>query len=284
MDLELFAGLLSEHPYQFAVEFFRTFELSCILRNSIPEGLGLDLGCGDGLITRQILSRANAADRTLVGLDIEPAETQLAEDLGQYARIHTCPADAIPEPDDIFDFVLSVCVLEHIPNLSGVFAEVSRVLKPGGMFLFSVPSMSMHECLRGSLLPWRSREKYLKIFDERNAHEHYFSVPETTESLNRNGLELVQVFPFLTPEQLRRWETLSRFTGGILYALAGNKPSRRPVTIQRKLGMRKKNSLMLPLGLSRVLAGILKMGCPVDAEASLDNAGCFYFIARKIGD
>lgn len=43
-------------------------------------------------------------------------------------------------PDRSFDLVVSSDVFEHIPDLEGAFAEVQRVLKPGGAHIFSVPS------------------------------------------------------------------------------------------------------------------------------------------------
>jgi SAM-dependent methyltransferase len=45
----------------------------------------------------------------------------------------------LPFPDNSFDSVVSFEVLEHVFNLDEVLCEISRVLKPGGTFLMSVP-------------------------------------------------------------------------------------------------------------------------------------------------
>jgi SAM-dependent methyltransferase len=42
-------------------------------------------------------------------------------------------------PDKSFDLIISSDVLEHVPNVEGAFAEFHRVLKPGGICIFTVP-------------------------------------------------------------------------------------------------------------------------------------------------
>ena len=45
----------------------------------------------------------------------------------------------LPFKSDLFDFVLSFDVLEHVNNVERVFSEVYRVLKPGGEFCSVFP-------------------------------------------------------------------------------------------------------------------------------------------------
>jgi len=49
----------------------------------------------------------------------------------------------IPLPDASQDVVCAFCVLHHIPNVSTVVAEISRVTRPGGLFLVREPCSSM---------------------------------------------------------------------------------------------------------------------------------------------
>ena len=44
--------------------------------------------------------------------------------------------EALPYADETFDAVVCVHLLEHVASLSRVLAEASRVLRPGGIFLF----------------------------------------------------------------------------------------------------------------------------------------------------
>ncbi len=60
-------------------------------------------------------------------------------------RAHTIPrlcalAEAIPLPTNQFDVVTATWLLEHLPDPKAVFREVSRVLKPGGSFIFLTPN------------------------------------------------------------------------------------------------------------------------------------------------
>jgi len=44
--------------------------------------------------------------------------------------------EGLPFPDRAFDTVVCVDVLEHVQDLAAVIAQVGRVLRPGGLFLF----------------------------------------------------------------------------------------------------------------------------------------------------
>jgi SAM-dependent methyltransferase len=46
--------------------------------------------------------------------------------------------------DDTFDLVVSLDVMEHVYNPADAFREVSRTLKDGGMYIFTVPMINKH--------------------------------------------------------------------------------------------------------------------------------------------
>ncbi len=48
----------------------------------------------------------------------------------------------LPYPDGFFDCVLSNQTLEHMKEIFFVFSEISRVLKPGGIFIIGVPNLA----------------------------------------------------------------------------------------------------------------------------------------------
>ena len=47
---------------------------------------------------------------------------------------------ALPWPRNSFDFVFATSVFEHVRDQGTAYAEINRVLKPGGVFLNSFPS------------------------------------------------------------------------------------------------------------------------------------------------
>jgi SAM-dependent methyltransferase len=226
-----------------------------VVAHGLPAGRGLDLGCGDGLLTMILLEETGPRD--IVGVDPDPAETARARELGIYAAVHTCGGADVPEPDSSFDWILSNSVLEHIDVIEPVLGEVARLLRPGGEFIFTVPGPGFHACLRGPVLPGSSREAYLQHLDERLAHRRYWGPDEWGPALASHDLRITNTVTYLDARSVRRWESISRMTAGVLYGLGGRRA--RPIEIQRKLGMRRSGARM-PLPLARSLATVFAAG------------------------
>jgi len=270
---QLLLSLLSENPFQPATSWWRAIELAVLVRHGLPRGAGLDLGCGDGKLMRILLSASQAPAR-LVGIDLDPLETGEAANSGVYERVHTAAADRIPEPDGSFDFVFSNSVLEHIDDVEAVIAEAARVLRPGGTFLFTVPGPGFHDCLAGPLLR-SGRQRYLRRIDQRCAHRRYWGEAQWRACLLRHGIELVRSVSYLSAAEVQRWETLSRFTAGILYAMSGGR--RQPIEIQRALRLRGRG-LRLPRWAAAPLAAAIAAGVGADSSARF---GCLLVDARR---
>jgi SAM-dependent methyltransferase len=282
-DYDLLVDFISAYPAQPATAFWRAIEIGALAEVGLPQGRGLDLGCGDGKLTAIVLGLVG--ERRLVGVDPDPLECEAARRFGFYEAVHAVSAAAIPEPDASFDFVLSNSVLEHIPDLGPILAEVGRLLRPGGEFFFTVPAPGFHRNLGGALLPGASREDYLARLDRRLAHFHYQSPDEWRAACAAHGLEVSDILGFLDARETRRWESLSRVTGGLLYAVFGN--TARPIEIQRKLGARAlQNAVSLPRPAARALASGVAMGIPDKDEAHLwaplEEASCFLVRGRRL--
>ena len=130
-------------------EFFHTGEelvsnlmgelADCGLR---PRGRCLDFGCGVGRLTQALCNHFDSCD----GVDIAPSMIELARRYnrhGERCRYHLNNAgDLRAFPDQAFDFVCSIIVLQHMePQYSKRYMEeFVRVLKPGGIAVFQVPS------------------------------------------------------------------------------------------------------------------------------------------------
>ncbi|MCM2278544.1 MAG: class I SAM-dependent methyltransferase [Oligoflexia bacterium] len=266
------------YPFQPATAYWRAVEIAHVLSYPFPEGLGLDLGCGDGKLTRVVAERGGRRD--WVGMDLDAYETRMAEASGLYRQVHVASAAAIPEPEGKFDFVFSNSVLEHIDAIEGTIREVGRVLKPGGAFLFTVPADRFHDCLRGSARPWISRERYLQTLDRQLAHLRYWSVEDWKRELGRAGLTVERATRFLSAAQIRRWESLVRVTGGLLYKVFGER--KRPIEIQKTLRLRKQ-SVKLPKPVRGAIAATVALGVgtePVEVPGD-EPCGCLMILARK---
>ena len=271
----LLRNLIRENPFQPATSWWRAIELAVVIRHGFSKGTGLDLGCGDGKLMR-ILLEASQASPVLVGVDLDPLETRDASASGVYTRVHTAPGDRIPEPDASFDFVFSNSVLEHIDLIEPVIAEVARLLRPAGAFVFTVPGAGFHDCLSGPLFPWSDRQRYLESVDERCAHRRYWSEEQWRDCLQRHGLGSVRAVPYLTASEVRRWESLSRFTAGVLFGLFAGRM--QPIEIQRALRMRRR-TLRLPAWIAAPLAAVISAGVGSDSSGRF---GCLLVEASRL--
>ena len=97
----------------------------------------LDLGCGTGRTTRHLKDMGHK----VIGVDIAPQMIQQAEALHPDIPFQVGDATQLNHPDEYFDSVLfSFNGLDYIyPETDRIQAlqEINRVLKHGGLFLFS---------------------------------------------------------------------------------------------------------------------------------------------------
>jgi SAM-dependent methyltransferase len=93
----------------------------------------LDVGCGEGQISR--LAAADGA-RRVVGVDPTWAQVSEARQRGGGPAYLRGAAAALPFPNSSFDAVVACLVFEHIDEVDEAIAEVGRVLRAGGRFLF----------------------------------------------------------------------------------------------------------------------------------------------------
>lgn len=98
----------------------------------------LDLGAGTGHATRALKRRFPQA--LTVAVDIAPGMLEQARAQSRWLRrFERVRADAytLPFRDGAFDLIFSSLMLQWCDDLDAVFAEISRVLAPGGLLLFS---------------------------------------------------------------------------------------------------------------------------------------------------
>jgi SAM-dependent methyltransferase len=155
----------------------------------------LDVGCGDG----HFASVALAAGGQPVASGIDPSAAALREARaqGSYRVLARAMGDALPYADGFFATVVSNSVLEHIPDVDPVLAEISRVLRPGGRFIFCVPGDHFTELLffpqTFRRLGLESLARGYERYFNRISRHHHCDGPEIWQSrLTAVGLKIMQ--------------------------------------------------------------------------------------------
>jgi len=100
-------------------------------------GCFLDLGIGDSPAGNQIYKKFPNA--MCYALDFAP---ELIKSLRKkYPKINYIVADVLDTPykDEFFDYIIAGELIEHMEDPAKLIKEVFRILKPGGVFSFSVP-------------------------------------------------------------------------------------------------------------------------------------------------
>jgi SAM-dependent methyltransferase len=221
--LERYLAAAPQYP---TVALWRCWEAALFSGLAFDEPL-LDLGCGDGSILESLLEEREPGRRPprAYGLDINADSVGLAAARPTYRGAIVADARRMAFRATAFASVISVCVLEHIRGTEAVLAEVGRILRPGGLFAFSVPTPKLLD-VAAETHP-RDPERYSEAFNERVEHHTVWAPAQWRVALEANGLGVREVRGFMPPDAAAAWFgaydwVVRPIRGrGALYRLAG---------------------------------------------------------------
>ena len=102
----------------------------------------LEYGCGNGVFALRETEIARIAGEyhgiDISDLAIAQASSALDRDLGQHCHFRQMDAEALSYPDGFFDLVFGRGIIHHL-TIERAYAELSRVLRPGGQAIFFEP-------------------------------------------------------------------------------------------------------------------------------------------------
>jgi 2-polyprenyl-6-hydroxyphenyl methylase / 3-demethylubiquinone-9 3-methyltransferase len=154
-----------------------------------PRGrTALDVGCGGGLLAEE------CARWGLLVTGIDPSTSSV-----RTAQQHAAQSDLtinylagagelLPFAEASYDVVLCCDVLEHLENPTRVIAEISRVLKPNGVFLYDTINRTLRSriCVVGLFQQWQWTSCAPRDLHDWNK---FIKPGELREMMAQNGLQ-----------------------------------------------------------------------------------------------
>lgn len=185
--------------------------IEAMIRNYIKKDdvILLDIGCGRGKETA-----INYKDEvnTSYGIDISEA-IKLNDTIHYPVRADVC--SGIPFVDSTFDMVIAQELIEHLKSHEIFFKEVSRILKPEGIFIFSTPNLLSWKSIISLITPYRLHiklNKQLHGINRADVFPTYYRmnrVHKINRFMQKNGMQIDKIIMWEgTPQTL----TFSRLT------------------------------------------------------------------------
>ena len=131
----------------------------------------LDLGCGHQILPswraheeERIVNRS----RVIVGLDYDLPSLQKHKTIRRKVR---ADVTRLPFGDGTFDLATANMVVEHLDDPRAQFAEINRVLTPGGRFIFHTPNALGYFTMLARVVPRAVKLKFVYLLDGRTADD-----------------------------------------------------------------------------------------------------------------
>jgi ubiquinone/menaquinone biosynthesis C-methylase UbiE len=119
-------SMLGFYAVRESTYFSIIFKFAKLLRLKSDKLLCLDLGCGNGNITKMLSKVCN----TIIGIDIKRSNEWVVNDKMDYI---VADARKIPLRQESMNLIVLLSLLEHVPKWNEVIAEISRALRAVGV-------------------------------------------------------------------------------------------------------------------------------------------------------
>lgn len=185
-----------------SLSIWRTQEALALSKQDLSAPL-LDLGCGFGEFSSVFFT-----DQIDFGVDIDERDITKARKTNLYKNLINADAKVLPLETESIQTAFSISTLEHIPEVDKVFAEVYRILKPTGRFIFTVPTITFNQFL---FFPF-FKDFFLSIFHKVFNHQPLVSKKTWIERAQKPGFKLVSVSGTISKKQVLMYQLLLPFS------------------------------------------------------------------------
>lgn len=159
----------------------------------------LDLGCGAGSATQEVLAKFGWDSKQIVGVDfsVTAGEVYQSRTGSSFLQADVCN---LPFENDQFDVVICDDVIEHLVETDNFAREIHRVTKSGGLIFLSTPNLAAwinRIALVFGMQPAFSEVSNEKIFgrpgDDPVGHLRLFTLKSLRQFFEYHNFEIVSV-------------------------------------------------------------------------------------------
>lgn len=157
---------------------------AALIKKLVPKELNLevlDFGCGKGIFIKDILSINPSLKIT--GVDISNLAVSYARKKIPKQKFYVITeGEKLPFEDKSFDFIFALDVFLHIYDTELIFNELSRVLKPKGRLLITVPYYGFLKNIVIALIGFD------EVYNPRNGSIRFYTKKNLINEINSAGL------------------------------------------------------------------------------------------------
>ncbi len=140
-----------------------------------PDVNWLDLGCGHQILPawrEDEEKRLVANCRMIVGIDYDLPSLKKHRNIHMKAR---ADITLLPFQNDSFDLITANMLVEHLSDPESQFREISRVLKPGGVFIFHTPNSAGYFIALARRVPESLKGRLIYLLDGRKQEDVFLT-------------------------------------------------------------------------------------------------------------
>ena len=206
----IISGLNEFYRYRIQTPSFNVLQKIkfLITKLGIQGEVMVDIGCGDGTVTKQLAESIGAKE--VFGIDISERSLDIARSKGIKTLKLDINHETLPFPDNTIDVVTGIEIIEHLVNPDNFYKESYRILKDNGYLILSTPNLASwlnrlllllgytpafyEVSLRFKLgKPFRSMEEILKEEGAPAGHLRLYTLKALTQHLSIYKFSVINV-------------------------------------------------------------------------------------------
>ena len=141
----------------------------------------LDTGCGDCTFANELSKLSD-----VTGLEVSDTAIKIAKNKFPKIKVKCGNVTNIPLPEEKFDTLFAIELVEHILDTEKMFKEFNRVLKPGGFLCITTSQMTFLKNIFISMF------MYDRFYFPTNPHIRFYTKKTLRTILERHGFEIIK--------------------------------------------------------------------------------------------